>query len=100
MPTSPNSLTITAMRRPCSDIRMRLSKVVLPAPRKPVRMMTEALLYDAVACCIRVCLTADRQLHLADHLADRLAVVRLHVAAHDCVDRHALDLPAAPRRRR
>src|SRR5262245_61096836 len=39
-PTSPNSFSITAMRLPWSSLRMRLSSVVLPAPRKPVRMVT------------------------------------------------------------
>ncbi len=33
IPTSPNSLTITATLLPCSAVRMRLSKVVLPAPK-------------------------------------------------------------------
>src|SRR5205823_5517295 len=40
----------------------------------------------------------DRRLHLADDLADRLAILHLHVAANNSVDRNALDLPAAPRR--
>src|SRR5689334_25295955 len=42
MPTSPNSLTMTATRRPCSAVRMRLRRVVLPEPRNPVRMTTGA----------------------------------------------------------
>ena len=33
MPISPNSLTMTAYFLPCSSERMRLSSVVLPAPR-------------------------------------------------------------------
>src|SRR5262249_5331021 len=108
MPTSPNSFMITATRRPCSAVRMRLSSVVLPEPRNPVRMMTEAFLVGFTAAVMtsrcaprRPCARSidDRQLHLADHAADRLAVLHLHVAAHDGVDRHALDLPAAPRRR-
>jgi hypothetical protein len=33
MPISPNSLTMTAYRLPCGSDRMRLSSVVLPAPR-------------------------------------------------------------------
>src|SRR5687768_4264869 len=40
MPTSPNSLTITATRLPCAVVRMRLSKVVFPAPKNPVRTVT------------------------------------------------------------
>ncbi len=36
MPSSPNSLTITAMRRPSAFWRMWRSSVVLPLPRKPV----------------------------------------------------------------
>src|SRR5262245_3272676 len=120
IPTSPNSLTMTATRRPCSAVRMRLSSVVLPEPRKPVRMMTEALEAgfveaDVIAawkvgstdatCKAATTLSSrrrrseDRSLHLADHPADRLAVLHLHVAAHDGVDRQAFDLPAAPRRR-
>src|SRR2546422_672526 len=39
-PTSPNSFSITAMRWPWSSLRMRLSSVVFPLPRKPVRMVT------------------------------------------------------------
>src|SRR5437016_134544 len=39
-PTSPNSFSITAMRWPWSSRRMRLSSVVFPLPRKPVRMVT------------------------------------------------------------
>jgi len=39
-PTSPYSFSITAMRRPCCSVRMRLRSVVLPAPRKPVRTVT------------------------------------------------------------
>src|SRR5262245_52316509 len=37
---APKSLTITAMRRPWSLVRMRISKVVLPAPRKPDTRVT------------------------------------------------------------
>src|SRR5687767_2521823 len=37
---SPNSFSITAMRWPCFCVRMWLSSVVLPAPRKPVRIVT------------------------------------------------------------
>ena len=40
MPTSPNSLTSTALRSPCWLLRMWLSRVVLPAPRKPVSSVT------------------------------------------------------------
>src|SRR5207302_1355370 len=40
IPTSPNSFSITAMRWPWSSLRMRLSSVVLPLPRKPVRIVT------------------------------------------------------------
>ena len=36
----PKSLTSTATLRPWLPLRMRLSRVVLPAPRKPVRMVT------------------------------------------------------------
>ena len=40
MPTSPNSFSITAMRLPCSSLKIRFSRVVLPEPRKPVRIVT------------------------------------------------------------
>ena len=40
MPISPNSLTSTAVLTPCWLLRMWLSKVVFPAPRKPVRIVT------------------------------------------------------------
>ncbi|MCY1281449.1 hypothetical protein D9M70_302590 [compost metagenome] len=43
MPSSPNSLTITAMRRPPALSRMWRSSVVLPLPRKPVTMVTGIL---------------------------------------------------------
>src|SRR5262249_53138840 len=50
------------------------------------------------AACVRR-LIDDRGLHLADHLADRLAILHLHVAAHDGIDRQPFDFPPAPRRR-
>jgi hypothetical protein len=40
-PTAPNSFSMTANRRPCCSVRMRLSKVVLPDPRKPVSTVTD-----------------------------------------------------------
>lgn len=33
--SSPNSLTMTAMRRPCCAVRMLRTNVDLPAPKKP-----------------------------------------------------------------
>src|SRR6185295_865892 len=39
-PASPNSLTITAMRRPSACVSSERSSVVLPAPRKPVSTVT------------------------------------------------------------
>src|SRR5256885_1844632 len=47
-PTSPNSFSITAMRWPWSSLRMRLSSVVLPAPRKPVRIVTGTMLFSCI----------------------------------------------------
>ncbi len=38
--TSPNSFTITATRWLCSEVNIRFSRVVFPAPRKPVRIVT------------------------------------------------------------
>ena len=38
--SSPNSFSITAIFCPCASVSTRLSKVVLPDPRKPVRMVT------------------------------------------------------------
>src|SRR5262249_50520708 len=43
MPISPNSFTMTANLRPCGSDRMRLSRVVLPAPRYPVSTVTGIL---------------------------------------------------------
>ena len=40
MPISPNSFTRTAVFTPCWLLRMWFSRVVLPAPRKPVRIVT------------------------------------------------------------
>ena len=40
MPVSPNSFSITAILSPCCSVRMRLRRVVLPAPRKPVSIVT------------------------------------------------------------
>src|SRR6185503_12925540 len=39
-PASPNSLTMTAMRRPSACVSSERSNVVLPAPRKPVSTVT------------------------------------------------------------
>src|SRR6516225_3088875 len=103
MPTSPNSFMITATRRPCSAVKMRLSSVVLPEPRNPVRMMTGAFCVGFAAAVIvprcapwrpRARLIQDRGLHLADHIPGWLAVLHLDVSAHDCVHREALNLPA------
>ena len=44
MLSGPNSFSITAMRCPWFSESKRLSKVVLPAPRKPVRMVTGTIL--------------------------------------------------------
>mmetsp|Transcript_59455 Transcript_59455/g.98572 ORF Transcript_59455/g.98572 Transcript_59455/m.98572 type:complete len:284 (-) Transcript_59455:25-876(-) len=40
IPTSPNSFSITANFLPCASVRMWFSSVVLPLPKKPVRMVT------------------------------------------------------------
>ena len=37
---SPYSFSMTAIRLPCSSLNIRLSEVVFPEPRKPVRMVT------------------------------------------------------------
>ena len=37
---SPNSFSMMAIFLPCVAVRMWLSRVVLPEPRKPVRMVT------------------------------------------------------------
>src|SRR5688500_90017 len=47
-PLSPNSFSITAMRWPWSSLRMRLSSVVLPLPRKPVRIVTGTMLVSCI----------------------------------------------------
>src|SRR5208282_2277041 len=45
----PKSLTRTPTRRPWLPVRMRFSNVVLPAPRKPVRMVIGTALPWSVA---------------------------------------------------
>jgi hypothetical protein len=40
MPISPNSFSMTAIRIPWCSVRIRLRRVVLPEPRKPVRTVT------------------------------------------------------------
>src|SRR5262245_26556168 len=47
-PLSPNSFSITAMRWPWSSLRMRLSRVVFPAPRNPVRMVTGTMFLSCI----------------------------------------------------
>mmetsp|Transcript_1792 Transcript_1792/g.7464 ORF Transcript_1792/g.7464 Transcript_1792/m.7464 type:complete len:203 (+) Transcript_1792:528-1136(+) len=42
-PTSPNSFSMMAMRLPCLAVRMWLTSVVFPAPRKPVMIVTGVL---------------------------------------------------------
>ncbi len=37
--SSPNSFSMTAIFWPCDSVSTRLSRVVLPEPRKPVRMV-------------------------------------------------------------
>mmetsp|Transcript_27539 Transcript_27539/g.68459 ORF Transcript_27539/g.68459 Transcript_27539/m.68459 type:complete len:202 (-) Transcript_27539:17-622(-) len=48
-PTSPNSFSITAIFLPWFAVRMWLRRVVLPAPRKPVRIVTGTRSSDAIA---------------------------------------------------
>src|SRR5262245_25797099 len=48
-PISPNSFSITAMRWPWSSLRIRLSSVVLPLPRNPVRIVTGTMLVSSIA---------------------------------------------------
>jgi hypothetical protein len=43
-PTSPNSFSMTATRRPCFSSRIRFRRVVLPEPRYPVSTVTGILL--------------------------------------------------------
>ena len=40
MPTSPNSFSMIAIFLPCCAVRMWFKRVVLPLPRKPVRIVT------------------------------------------------------------
>jgi hypothetical protein len=53
--SSPNSFSMTAIFCPCASLRMRLSSVVLPEPRKPVRMVAGMRAHG------RVLLEADRE---------------------------------------
>ena len=48
IPTSPNSFSITAIFLPCCAVRMWFSSVVLPEPRKPVRIVTRTLSFAMV----------------------------------------------------
>jgi hypothetical protein len=48
-PTSPNSFSITATLSPWLLVRMLLSSVVFPAPRKPVRTVTGTFVSAAAA---------------------------------------------------
>mmetsp|Transcript_19886 Transcript_19886/g.59330 ORF Transcript_19886/g.59330 Transcript_19886/m.59330 type:complete len:298 (-) Transcript_19886:1315-2208(-) len=43
IPTSPNSFSITAIFLPCWAVKMWFSSVVLPEPRKPVKIVTGTL---------------------------------------------------------
>mmetsp|Transcript_14006 Transcript_14006/g.41741 ORF Transcript_14006/g.41741 Transcript_14006/m.41741 type:complete len:300 (-) Transcript_14006:86-985(-) len=54
MPTSPNSFSITAMVLPCSAVRMWLSSVVLPLPRKPVSTVTGTRMSTESVCAAMV----------------------------------------------
>ena len=47
-PTSPNSLITTAVSEKRGSANKRFSRVVLPAPRKPVRMVTGIVLMDMI----------------------------------------------------
>ena len=58
IPTSPNSFSMTASFLPCDAVRMWLSSVVLPLPRKPVRTVTGT---RVSAMCLEDVLPADAQ---------------------------------------
>ncbi len=47
--SSPNSFSITAIFWPWASVSTRLSRVVLPEPRKPVRMVAGM---RAMECCL------------------------------------------------
>ena len=49
--SSPNSFSMTAIFWPCASVSTRLSSVVLPEPRKPVRMVAGMRLMGAVLSC-------------------------------------------------
>ena len=46
--SSPNSFSITAIFWPCASVSTRLRSVVLPEPRKPVRMVAGIRLMGGV----------------------------------------------------
>src|SRR5258708_30460365 len=61
MPTSPNSLTITARRRPCAFSRIWRTSVVLPAPRKPVTMVQGIFVRDVIGNGLQYSLDGERR---------------------------------------
>jgi hypothetical protein len=62
IPTSPNSFSMTASRRPPRPARMRLTRDVLPAPRKPTTRVSGILLASAtgILCVVRMCRTRGK----------------------------------------
>jgi len=52
--SSPNSFSITAIFWPCASVSTRLSSVVLPEPRKPVRMVA-GMSAMGLPCCAARC---------------------------------------------
>ena len=86
MPTSPNSLTMTARRRPCALAMTWRISVVLPAPRKPVTIVQGMR--------ARFCVVPVMNLFLALLLLARV----LRNQGRDARDQAALERrrPAAP----
>src|SRR3546814_668676 len=72
IPTSPNSLMITAVSVVAGSFRIRLRRVDLPAPRKPVRMET-GMRGVAMTVGGSKCRARQRDRHVGDLVLARLA---------------------------
>ena len=69
IPTSPNSFSITAVFFLCVAVKMRLSKVVLSEPRKPVKTVTGTLVSSSAFSFVIVSVSAVVWMSSVDSLA-------------------------------
>src|SRR2546423_14320230 len=76
-PASPNSFSITARRWPCCSLRIRLTSVVLPLPKKPVSMVTGTMFSCAANFhLLAPCRVPRPQTSLFEHIDSRFAAKR------------------------